>query len=108
MCLAKITTFLRIRYINWLRGRAGVDPSITSLMLYLLRLRSNLPVKFYCSRRDLVLENLAHRRSAPVILNQTWCEFVNFSSLHRPDCFQIAENSGTYRFMDPRAFSVLM
>ena len=43
----------------------------TGLMLRLLRLLSTLPIRFSCSRRDLLLENLALRQQL-VVLRQRW------------------------------------
>ena len=50
-----------------LRIQIGLSPCKTGLMLRLLRLLLILPVRFLCSRRDLVLENLALRQQLTVL-----------------------------------------
>jgi putative transposase len=60
--LAKISICRRIRQIN-----CGLSPCKNWLMVLLLRLLSILSVRFLCSRRDLLLENLALRQQLNVL-----------------------------------------
>jgi hypothetical protein len=45
----------------------GQSPSKTGLVLRQLRSFSTLPFRFFCSRRDLVLENLVLRQQLTVL-----------------------------------------
>src|ERR1017187_4307348 len=66
LCLAKITIFCRNRQVDC-GSNLGQSPCKTGLMLRLLRFLSTLPFRFFCSRRDLVLENLALRQQLIVL-----------------------------------------
>ena len=50
-----------------LRIQFGLSPCKTGLMLRFLRLLSTLPIRLFCSRRDLLLENLALRQQLSVL-----------------------------------------